>query len=166
VDEGPEVTAGDPAVDVLGSELDPIDEVDWRMTVGQRLSGVAGRDTQQRRIVGVTAHHAMQYYDISGDNRVRFVSDVEESARHAVSHPSFVEYAGGLGLVVLRNLEIGHMRGAPAKQLDLEVAHAAADLQDRSTRDPARLNVVDYCPRRGGQSSALIPLRCTSGEAA
>ena len=59
-------------------------------------------------------------------------------------------------LVVLRNLEVGHMRGAPAKQLDLEVAYAAADLQDRSARNPARLNVVDYCPRRGGESSALI----------
>src|SRR5215470_13441112 len=102
------------------------------MAVGQRFSGVVGRDTQQSRVVGVAAHDAMQYYDISGDNRVRFVSDVEDSARHPVSHPSFIEYAGGLRLVVLRNLEVGHMQCAPAKQFDLEVAHAAADLQDRS----------------------------------
>jgi hypothetical protein len=108
----------------------------------------------------------MQYYDISGDNRVRFLSDVEEAARHPVSHPGFVEYAGGFCLVVLRNLEVGHMRGAPTKQLDLEVAYAAADLQDRSARNPTRLNVVDYGPRRGGESSALIALRCTPGEAA
>src|SRR5215472_12234008 len=136
------------------------------MAVGQRFSGVAGRDTQQGRIVGVAAHDAMQYDDISGDNRIRFLSDVEEPARHPVSHPGFVEYAGGLRLVVLRNLEVGHMRGAPAKQLDLEVADAAADLQDRGARNPARLNVVDYCPRRGSESSAPIALRCTPGEAA
>jgi len=108
----------------------------------------------------------MQYYDISGDNRVRFLCDVEKSARHPVGHPSFVEYAGGFCLVVLRNLQVGHMRGAPAKQLDLEVADAAADLQDRSARNPARLNVVGYCPRRGGESAALIALRGTPGEAA
>ena len=58
------------------------------------------------------------------------------------------------------------MRGTPAKQLDLEVAYAAADLQDRSARNPTRRNVVDYCPRRRGESSALIALRCTPGEAA
>src|SRR6516162_3418418 len=108
----------------------------------------------------------MQYDDISGDNRVRFLSDVEESARHPARHPSFVEYAGGLRLVVLRNLQVGHMRGAPAKQLDLEMAYAAADLQDRSARNPTRLNVVDYCLRGWGESSALIAPRCTPGEAA
>ena len=58
------------------------------------------------------------------------------------------------------------MRGAPAKQLDLEVADAAADLQDSRARNPARLNVVDYCPRRGGESPALIALRCAPSEAA
>ena len=52
----------------------------------------------------------MQYYDVSGDNRVGFLSDVEESARHPVSHPSFAEYSGGLRLVVLRNLEVGQLR--------------------------------------------------------
>jgi len=58
------------------------------------------------------------------------------------------------------------MRGAPAKQLDLEVAYAAADLQDRSARNPARLNVADDCPRRGGESAALIALRGPPSEAA
>ena len=58
------------------------------------------------------------------------------------------------------------MPGAPAKQFDMEVAYAAADLQDGSARNPARLNVVDYCLRGWGESSALIAPRCTPGEAA
>jgi hypothetical protein len=101
----------------------------------------------------------MQYHNISGYNRVRLVSDIEESARHPVCQLGFVEYPGGLRLVVLRNLEIGHVRSAPAKQLDLEMAHAAADLEDGGARDPARLNVIDYCPRCGRETSALIALR-------
>src|SRR5215472_7760322 len=58
------------------------------------------------------------------------------------------------------------MCGAPAKQLDLELPDAAADLQDRSARNPARGDEVDNPLRRRGQAPSLIALRLTSREAA
>ena len=58
------------------------------------------------------------------------------------------------------------MCGAPAKQLDLELPNAAADLQDRSALNPLRGDEVDDPLRRRGQAPPLIALGLTSREAA
>ena len=58
------------------------------------------------------------------------------------------------------------MCSAPAKQLDLKLPDAAADLQDRSALNPPRGDEVGNPPRCRGQAPPLIALRLTSREAA
>ena len=58
------------------------------VAVGQGLAGVTGRDSEHGGIVGIAAHNAVQYDDISRLDLAGRLCDIEESACDLVRHPA------------------------------------------------------------------------------
>src|SRR6266850_6088540 len=97
----------------------------------------ARRRTHERIDVGVAADHAMKDDRVGGPEGGGLSDEIADAAVHpALEAPPREELAGRV-LVSGRQFDVRRARRAGAKELELDRAHAAADLEHRPARDPA-----------------------------
>src|SRR6266511_3712314 len=102
--------------------------------------------SQQQLIVWVAADDAVEYDHICRLDTLPISGDVMKPPFCPVLEPCLAEKPGGFFVVCRRELEVHGPGGAPPQQLDLDLAHAAADLEHGRILDSAPNEEFDDPP--------------------
>ena len=101
----------------------------------------------------------MQDHDVGRLDLVGRGGNIHEPTRHPISHPGPLQQCRRLRLVIPRDLQVRCLACAARQQLNLKVAHSAADLQYRGVLN-APLCQEGHHPELGVVEPALAIRAC------
>src|SRR4029077_5561998 len=99
-----------------------------------------------------------------GVHGLRGRADVDETAADPVAQAGSLRYLLRVGVVDVDQLEVRRVLGPPAQQLELDVADATADLEDRRAVDAAAGEEVDDAGRGLVETAFPVPGPQVPGE--
>ena len=100
---------------------------------------MVGRRAEQTLVVGIAAHDSMEDDHIGGLDVGRVGGDVVEAPLRTLLEAVLLKEPCPLLLVPGGELEVDGARRASLQELDLQLADAAADLEDARSLDPVLL---------------------------
>src|SRR4051812_40105201 len=159
VRERPVLATHHPQHDVRAGDPRPRQQVPRWIAEDDRVSRAAGDRAEQALVVGVAAHDPVQHDDVRGLDALRLDRDVLQATVGAAFEPMLAQQPPGLLVVAGRQLDVDGACGAAPEQLDLDLADAASDLQNRDSLEPAPLEERDHSPRRLVESALSVALR-------
>ena len=117
------------------------------------------RRGEQPLVVRIAADHPVQHDHIGPLDTVRVRCDVMPAPYDAVLEPGVAEQPLRLAVIGIDQLEAHHLCGTAAKQLDLDLADTATDLEHSGALDVALVQEFHYPPGRLIQTVPAVPLR-------
>src|SRR5580765_3179557 len=117
------------------------------------------RRSQQTLVVRVTADDSVQHDDVSCLYAVGLHRDVVEAPLRAVLERQLAQQSVRFFLIRRGELEVRGVRRTTLQELDLDLSHAAADLEHSRALDPVLFEELDHPSRRSIKSSLSVARR-------